>query len=53
MFEFDEAYFETEVSEQKRAKLKRGKGSERQKNVAVISESTPLEDLKTGKKVVM
>jgi hypothetical protein len=50
MLEFDEAYFETEVSEQKRAKLKRGKGSERQKNVAIIAESTPLEDLKTGKK---
>ncbi len=29
--------------------LKRGKGSQKQQNVAVMAESTPLEDLETGK----
>ena len=50
MLEFDEAYFETEIDFKKKKNLKRGKGSERQKNVAIIAESTPLEDLNTGKK---
>jgi len=44
--EFDEGYFEQAVSEQ--IKLKRGRGSQRQSNVAVMAESTPLEDLETG-----
>jgi hypothetical protein len=50
MIEFDEAYVETEVSEKVRQDLKRGKGSQRQQNVAVMTESTPLENPKTGKK---
>ena len=45
--EFDEGYFEQAVSEQ--IKLKRGRGSQRQSNVAVMAESTPLEDIETGK----
>lgn len=45
--EFDEGYFEQTVSE--KVKLKRGRGSQKQSNVAVMAESTPLEDLKTGK----
>jgi hypothetical protein len=50
MVEFDEAYFETETSEKDKQNIKRGKGSQRQMNVAVAAESTPLEDLETGKK---
>lgn len=46
--EFDEGYFEKATSE--KVKLKRGRGSQRQMNVAVMAESTPLEDIKTGKK---
>lgn len=48
MIEFDEGYFEKATSEN--VKLKRGRGSQRQMNVAVMAESTPLEDLDTGKK---
>jgi len=40
MIEFDEGYFEKATSE--RVKLKRGRGSQRQKNVAVMAESIPL-----------
>ena len=46
--EFDEGYFERAMSQ--RVKLKRGKGSQRQMNVAVLAESTPLEDIDAGKK---
>jgi hypothetical protein len=46
--EMDEGYFSHAVNEDK--KLKRGKGSQRKKNVAVMAESTPLEDIETGKK---
>lgn len=45
--EFDEGYFERAMSQ--RVKLKRGKGSQRQMNVAVLAESTPLEDIDTGR----
>ena len=45
--EFDEGYFEKATSE--KIKLKRGRGSQRQANVAVMAESTPLEDIETGK----
>lgn len=45
--EFDEVYFEQAISEQ--IKLKRGRGSQRQSNVAIMAESTPLEDIETGK----
>lgn len=44
--EFDEGYFEQATSEQ--TNLKRGRGSQRQSNVAVMAESTPLEDIENG-----
>ncbi len=50
MIEFDEGYFEKATKEQERKKLKRGRGSQRQSNVAVMAESTKLENPKTGKK---
>ena len=43
MIEFDEGYFEKSTPES--TQLKRGKGSQRQQNVAVMAESTPLEDI--------
>lgn len=46
--EFDEGYFEKATSE--KVKLKRGRGSQRQMNVAVMAESTPLENIETGDK---
>lgn len=49
MVEFDEGFFEKETSGKTRKLLKRGKGSQRQANVAVMAESTPLEDIETGK----
>lgn len=48
MLEMDEGYFEVETK--MGTELKRGKGSQKQKNVAVLAESTPLEDIETGKK---
>jgi hypothetical protein len=48
MVEFDEGCFETEIDNESRASLKRGRVSERQFNVAVIAESTPLENISTG-----
>ena len=50
IIEFDEGHFEVETSKGKRENLKRGKGSQRQKDVAVMAESTPLENIKTKKK---
>lgn len=47
--EFDEGHFST-TSKQKDVKLKRGRGSQKQANVAVLAETTPLEDIETGKK---
>jgi len=47
MIEFDEAYFTTTAP--KGTKLKRGKGSQKQVNTAVMAESTPLENIKTQK----
>jgi DNA-directed RNA polymerase subunit RPC12/RpoP len=44
--EFDDGYFEKATS--KHVKLKRGRGSQRQAQVAVMAESIPLEDLDTG-----
>lgn len=49
MVEFDEGYFESEVPQQTKSNLKRGRGSERQINVAVMAESIPVEDLNSGK----
>jgi ISXO2-like transposase domain len=46
--EFDEAYFTQPTK--KGTQLKRGKGSQKQVNVAVMAESTPLEELTTNKK---
>ena len=46
MIEYDEGYFSIATKEQ--PNLKRGKGSQKKQNVAVMAESTPLEDIKTG-----
>ena len=48
--EFDEGHFETEQNAAIRSNLKRGRGSQRQANVGVMAESTPLEDIETGEK---
>lgn len=48
MVELDEGYFTVEVPDQ--TKLKRGKGSQKQSNVAVMAESTRLENPLTGAK---
>jgi hypothetical protein len=48
MVEFDEGYFTTETNEKDKQNLKRGRGSQKQTNVAVMAESTPLEDVETG-----
>lgn len=50
MVEFDEGYFAIETTAKDKKNLKRGRGSQRQMNVAVMAESTPLEDIDTGKK---
>lgn len=47
--EFDEGYFAIESNQEIKKNLKRGRGSEASINVAVMAESTPLEDVKTGK----
>ena len=47
--EFDEGYFEKVTSE--KIKLKRGHGSQRQMNVAVMA-ATPLEDLDTVRRAL-
>jgi hypothetical protein len=46
--EFDEGYFPVDVQTKKGEKLKAGRGSQRQRNVGVLAESTPLEDIETG-----
>ena len=48
MIEFDEGFFEIATPEKARKNLKRGKGSQRQEDVGVIAESTPLVDISTG-----
>lgn len=45
--EFDEGYFEQGVTTED-VQFKRGRGSQRLSKVAVMAESTPLEDLETG-----
>ncbi|NME69255.1 IS1595 family transposase [Flammeovirga aprica] len=45
MVEFDEGYFTTGAPES--TDLKRGKGSQKQQNVAVMAESVPIEDIDT------
>lgn len=46
--ELDEGYFEKTAPI--KVKLKRGRGSQSKTNVAVMTESTPLEDIETGEK---
>lgn len=50
MIEMDEGYFTVESSELEKSKGKRGRGAAGKQNVAVMAESTPLEDIETGKK---
>lgn len=49
MVEYDEAFVGKSTKAKVRSKLKRGRGSQKQSKVAVMAESTVLEDLKTGK----
>lgn len=44
MIEFDEGYFTVESSNIEQGKSKRGRGAAGKRNVAVMAESTPLED---------
>ena len=50
MIEFDEGYFTIESSEIEKDKGIRGRGAVGKQNVAVMAESTVLEDLETGNK---
>ena len=50
MVEFDEGYFTVETPEIDKKNLKRGRRSQQQVNVAVMAESTPLENIDTAKK---
>ena len=47
MVELDEGFFPQALNN--KTKLKRGKGSQKMRNVAVMAESIPLEDLQTGR----
>lgn len=50
MIEFDEGYFTVESSEIEKKKAKRGRGAAGKQNVAILAESTPLEDIVTNTK---
>jgi hypothetical protein len=50
MVEMDEGYFTVESSQVEQAKGVRGRGAAGKRNVAVMAESTPLEDGKKGSK---
>lgn len=50
MIEFDEGYFTVESTEIEKAKGKRGRGAAGKKNVAIMAESTQLENVQTGEK---
>lgn len=50
MIEMDEGYFTVESSELEKAKGKRGRGAAGKSNVAIMAESTQLEDIETGEK---
>lgn len=50
MIEMDEGYFTIESSEIEQDKGVRGRGAVGKQNVAIMAESTPLEDMETGKK---
>ena len=49
MVEYDEAFIGKAVNDATKNKLKRGRGSQKQSKVAVMAESTVLEDLDSGK----
>ena len=49
MIEMDEGYFTVESSEIEQSKGVRGRGAAGKKNVAIMAESTVLEDTETGK----
>jgi len=49
MIEMDEGYFTVESSEIQQEKGVRGRGVVGKRNVAVLAESIPLEDIETGK----
>ncbi len=48
MIEMDEGYFTIESSEVEKQEAKRGRGAAGKKNVAIMAESTPLEDPETN-----
>lgn len=50
MIEMDEGYFTVESSEIEKARGGRGRGAAGKSNVAVMAESTQLEDVESGKK---
>ena len=50
MIEMDEGYFTIESSEIEQDKGVRGRGAVGKQNVAIMAESTPLEDIETGEK---
>ena len=50
MIEFDEGYFTVASSEIEQEQGIRGKGAVGKQNVAMMAESTPLENIETGKK---
>ena len=50
MIEMDEGYFTVESSEIEKQLGKRGRGAAGKQNVAIMAESTPLEDVETGEK---
>lgn len=49
MIEMDEGYFTVASSEIEKTQGKRGRGAAGKHNVAIMAESTPLEDIETGK----
>jgi len=48
MIEMDEGYFTVESSEIAKSKGKRGRGAAGKQNVAIMAESTPLEEIESG-----
>lgn len=50
MIEMDEGYFTVASTEIEKRKGKRGRGAVSKQNVAIMAESTPLENVETGKK---
>lgn len=50
MIEMDEGYFTVSSSEIEQSKGIRGRGAAGKQNVAIMAESTPLEDIDSGKK---